>query len=141
MSPHRAHRGHLLLAAILAPFAGLLAITVALVLYAWFLEPVEEIFGGAKEALFYLLLVGAGASYLLEFAGLWLIRSRPGARPLPLPTLLLLSTCIGGSMTPLVVDRFIPLEILHHWLQAGAIGALGGLVAGFTFWAIAPEGV
>jgi hypothetical protein len=133
-------RGHLLLAAILAPTAGLLAIMVALVLYAWMFRPVEDLFGGRQEVLFYLLLLGAGASYLLEFVGLWLVRTLRGGRALPLPALLLLSTCIGGSMTPVVVHRFIPLGSLHQWLGAAALGVLGGLVAGFTFWAVAPEG-
>lgn len=138
MTPEN-HRGHLVLATILAPITGLLAITVVLVLYAWLLQPVEDLFGGKQEALFYLLLIGAGGSYLLEFLGLWVVRSRRNGRGLTLPALLILSTCIGGVLTPVVVDHFIPLELVRHWLGVGALGALGGLVAGYTFWAIAPE--
>ena len=132
-------RGHLVLATILAPIAGLLAITVLLVLYAWVLQPVEHLFDGKQEALFYLLLIGAGGSYLLEFIGLWVVRSRRNGRGLALPALLILSTCMGGVLTPLVVDHFIPLDLVRHWLGVGALGAIGGLVAGATFWAIAPE--
>ena len=112
---------------------------MALVLYAWILRPVEDLFSAKQEALFYLLLVGAGGSYVLEFAGLWAIRSRRKGRGLPLGSLLLLSTSLGGLLTPVVVDLFIPLELVRHWLGVGALGALGGLVAGSAFWAIAPE--
>jgi hypothetical protein len=133
-------RGHLFLATIIAPITGLLAITVALVLYAWILQPVEDLFSAKQEALFYLLLIGAGGSYVLEFIGLWAVRSRRKGRALPLVPLLLLSTSLGGLLTPVVVDLFIPLELVRHWLGVGGLGALGGLVAGSTFWAIAPEG-
>jgi len=132
-------RGPILLAAVLAPTAGVLAITVALVLFAWIRQPVEDIFGGLQETIFYLLLFGAGGAYLVEFLGIWYFRHRTAGRGLPLPALLLVSSLLGGVISPVVVHFVIPLETAMHWIGIGALGAFGGLVSGVTFWAVAPE--
>jgi hypothetical protein len=126
-------RRYLVMAALLAPAAGL---TVVAGLVFLLFGPAFRVLTG----LFYVFLVGAPIAYALEFLGIWYFGERQKGGQLGLPQTLLVSSVLG-FLTPIVpVYGFNIVTPTISWTLIGGLGALGGVVSALTYRLLAPTG-
>lgn len=125
-------RKYYLMAAILAPAAG---ITVVSALVLLLFGPVQRVMTG----LFYLLLVGTPIAYGLEFLGIWYFGERMQGRGLRLPHLIPLSLVLGILVPVVPIYGFHIVQPTISWMLIAALGAAGGVASALTFWALTPR--
>jgi hypothetical protein len=124
-------RKYLVMAALLAPAAGIAAVS-GLVLLLFGTE--TRILTG----LFYVLLVGGPIAYALEFLGVWYFRERLKGGALRLQALLPISAVLG-LLTPVVpIYGFNIVTPTVSWMLIAGLGVVGGVVSAVTFWILAP---
>jgi hypothetical protein len=133
------HRGQLLLAAIIAPPAGLIGVALLMVLAARFEDPQADPFRDRELTLFLLLLLGAGLAYLLEFLIISWTRTRRQGAGFTLRRTLVAFALTGLVFSPIAAGLLLPVDSPHHWVRIALLGTVGGLLSGWTFWLLAPE--
>lgn len=132
-------RGQILLAAIIAPPIGLISDALLLVLAGRLHHPPIDPFRGREAPLFLLLLLGAGLFYFLEFLFISYFRTRRGGKGLGFGATVLAFGVTGLIFSPMITGILLPIPTLAHWFGVGLLGIIGGVVAGATFWVLAPE--
>lgn len=125
------NRRQYLLAAMLAPAAG---ITVVAGLVILLFGPADRVMTG----LFYLLLVGTPIAYGMEFLGIWYFTEHRSNVALPLRHLLTVAVMLGVLVPLVPIYGFGIVHPTLPWWLLLTLGAVGGVTSALVFRFFSP---